>query len=235
MQMGYELLESVMGILAAAGIRAGEESPSLERPEIQSPVAAVGLRELDAEEGTARFSVRVLSPRILGGWCCQIWAARAVRALTADGLTCRTGEMGYQSGSDCFCVTVEASMAVVPAGDGWEPGQRWRIFCGDGEQEGVSSFTAAQNQQRRVVGTHWGSEPVGITPGGGGWKLELVQHLAGEPAAVPEPFVLTVREGDRVHRYTGCCWNETIWEYAQGGARLTRRGFALVREEDSHG
>lgn len=231
MQLDYELLESVTGLLTAAGLPAGEEYPGLEQPEVHSPGAAVGLRELDAAVGLARFCVRVLSPRILGGWCCQSWAARAVRVLTAAGLTCRTGEMEYHSGSDSFCVTVEAAMAVVPAGEGWKAGQRWRVFCGDGELEEVSSFTATRNQQRRLVGTHWKSEPVAITPGAGGWQLELVQSLAGEPAAVPEPFVLTVREGDRLHRYTGCCWNETIWEYTQGGARLTRRGFALDREE----
>lgn len=235
MQMGYELLRSVTGLVAATGIPVGEEYPALERPEIDSPRATVGLRELDTAAWTARFCVRVLSPRILGGWCCQVKAALVTRALTAAGLVCRTEEMEYNSGCDCFCVTAEVAMAVVPRGEGWEPGSRWRVWCDSAEQTGVASFRAVQDLQRRLVGTHWKSEPVGVTSGIGGWKLELVQELKAEPTLVTEPFVLTVREGNREHRYTGCCWNETVWEYTQRGARLTRRGFALTREEVSNG
>ena len=233
--MDYELLGSVMRILVTAGLPSGEEFPGLERPEIDSPRAALGLRELDAGAGIARFQVKVLSPRILGGWCCQVWAARAVWALTAAGLSCRTEEMDYLSGSDCFCVTVEAAMSVVRRGDSWEQGTRWRIFCADAMQLNVVSFRAVRDLQRRIVGTHWKSEPVGVTSGTGGWKLELIQEPTAEPAPVEEPFVLMVQEGDRMHRYTGCCWNETVWEYTQSGARLIRRGFALNREEDSNG
>ena len=235
--MGYELLRFVMVLLAATGIPVGEEYPGLERPEIDSPRATVGLRELNAAAWTARFRVQILSPRLLGGWCCQDKAAQVVRALTAAGLVCRTEDMEYNSGCDSFCVTVEVVMTVVPRGEGWEPGSRWRVYCNNAEQVGVASFRAARDLQRRVVGTHWKTEPVGITSssGSGGWELELVQDQAEEPASVQEPFVLTVREGDREHRYTGCCWNETVWEYLQSGAHLTRRGFALAREEVSNG
>lgn len=229
--MNYDMLERVTEILTAEGIPVGEEYPPLERPEILSPRAVVGLRELDAAGGTARFRVQVLSPRILGGWCCQAWAVQTARALVNAGLVCRTGEMAYNSGCDCFCVTVEAAMQVVPTADSWEPGAWWRIHCGEERQMGVVSFTAVRDLQRRLVGTHWKNEPVGITGGTGGWKLELVQEVSEEPAAVTEPFELTVKQGDMSHRYTGCCWSETVWEYSAGGARLTRRGFALAREE----
>lgn len=233
--MGYELLERVTALLEAAGLRAGEEYPGLACPEIDSPMAAVGLRELSPAEGAAHFCVRVLSPRILGGWCCQTWAARAVEALCGDGMTCRTEEMEYLSGSDCFCVTVTASMPVIREGAGWIPGQRWQVLCGETVQEGVSSFRAVRDLERRIVGGHGQSEPVGITPGHGGWMLELVQWLAGEPEEVPEPFGLTVREGDREHCYTGCCWNETDYAHTQRGLCLTRRGFALGREVRERG
>ena len=68
--MGYELLEAVTGRMRDAGLRAGEEFPAGERMEILAPAAAVGLRELDPVQGMATFTVRVLSPRLLGGWCC---------------------------------------------------------------------------------------------------------------------------------------------------------------------
>lgn len=228
--MGYELLERITAVLTAAGLPAGEEYPGSEQ-QLDGPAAAVGLRELDPERGTAAFSVRVLSPRILGGWCCQLHAARAVEALWAEGLSCRTAEMEYLSGSDCFCVTVTASMTVAPGEEGWVPGGRWEILCGDRLQEQVVSFTAVRDLERRLLGTHWQSTPVGVTPGHGGWTIELVQLVTSWPEETAEPFTLTVRSGDGEQRYTGCCWNETRWAYTQGGLTLTRRGFALEREE----
>lgn len=233
--MGYELLEYVSDVLQAAGIPTGEAYPGLQQPEVDKPTAALSLRELDASAGLARFRVQLLSPRILGGWCCQVWAARAVQALTDTGMTCTTEEMEYASGSDCFCTAVTASMAVVSGADGWIPGQRWAVSCGEELQEGVEAFSSVQDRQRRLVGAHWAQAPVTVTPGRGGWTLELIQQVNGEPTEVPEPFVLTVREGDRVHRYTGCCWNEVRCDYTGRGLRLTRRGFALEREMDTDG
>lgn len=233
--MGSELLQYVIGLLQAAGIPAGEEYPGFGRPDLEGPWAAVGLRELRAGEGTAVFRVRVLSPRILGGWSCQGRAANAVRALTEAGLRCAGEEMEYLSGSDCFSVSMTAVMDVTASETGYVPGARWSIACGEVILAGVETFSAVQDQQRRLVGAHWEREPVTVTPGWGGWKLELVQRIDGEPEELGEPFTLTVRENGWAHRYTGCCWNETRCDYTQGGLRLTRRGFALGREVEENG
>ncbi len=231
--MGYELLEAVTALLTDAGLRAGEEYPGGERVEILSPAAAVGLRELDAAAGEVRYIVRVLSPRLLGGWCCQVWAARAEAALTGAGMSCTAEEMEYLSGCDCFCVKLTAAQPVVESSDGWTPGTRQRVFCAGAEQTGLESFRAVRDQGRRLVGAHGQHSPVTVTPGTGGWTLELVQWVKEDQAAVPEPFDLTVREGERQTRYTGCCWSEERYEHTQRGTRLTRRGFALGREEES--
>lgn len=228
--MGYELLESVMDLLTAAGLRAGEEYPAGERVEIYSPVAAVGLRELDFAAGEARFTVRILSPRILGGWCCQTHGAKAAKALHEGGYAVQTGEMEYLSGSDCFCVTLTAVLPVIPGEGEWLAGRRWQVLCGEMEQENVISFRAVQDQGRRLIGATSQSEPVGVTPGSGGWSIELVQHITAEPEALEEPFELLVRSGGTEHRYGECFWNETEIAHTQGGLRLTRRGFALIRE-----
>lgn len=231
--MGHELLEAVLDLLTAAGFRAGEEYPAGERVEIFSPVAAVGLRELDFAAGEARFTVRVLSPRILGGWCCQTHSAKAANALYGGGYAVETGEMAYLSGSDCFCVTLTAALPVIPGEGEWLAGRRWQVLCGDAEQENVVSFRAARDQGRRLIGAACQSEPVGVTPGSGGWTVELVQHITAEPEAVEEPFTLTVRCGSTEHRYPKCYWNETEIAHTQGGLHLTRRGFALSREVTS--
>lgn len=228
--MGYELLEALTDILNAAGLPAGEEYPAGERVEILSPVAAVGLRELDAAAGEARFSVRVLSPRILGGWCCQVWAAKAAQALQGEGLACETDQMEYLSGSDCFCVSIMAAQPVVRTESGWTRGRLWQVFCGEQELEGVSLFRAVRELGRRFVGGMGRSTPEGITSGSGGWKLELRQKVVLEPEEGEEPFVLTVRQGTWEQRYSGCCWDETEVVCTQGGLELIRKGFAMERE-----
>ena len=233
--MGYELLKALVMLLRGEGISAGESYPGPGAPAVDGPQAAVGLLELDVPAGLASFQVRVLSPRKLGGWGCQIWAARVSEILSRTGMTCEAGEMEYLDGLDCFCVTIRADQRVLRRSDGSFVGVRLEVFCGDAEQTGVESFTAVRNQGRRVLGAFCQSEAVGITPGHGGWELELVQRTDRLSDGAAEPFVLTVREGDRESRYLGCGWNEERFEHTHRGLRLIRRGFALSREEVSHG
>ena len=232
--MGYQdLLELVTRHLSSVGLRAGEEYPAGKRMEVLSPVAAVGLEALEA--GTARFSVRVLSPRVLGGWCCQVRAARASEILSGAGMDCTAGEMDFLAGSDCFCVKLTAVLPVVSGTGGWTAGKRWQVFCGGTEQAGVESFRAERNQGRRLVGAHGQSSAVAVSPGRGGWTVELVQWAERLPEEMAEPFTLILREQGRQIHYTGCCWNEERAEYTQQGIRLIRRGFALGREEELDG
>lgn len=233
--MGYELLKALVLLLRGEGISAGEAYPGTGAPAVDGPQAAVGLLELDVPAGLAKFQVRVLSPRHLGGWGCQVWAARVSEALSRAGMTCEAEEMEYLDGLDCFCVTVLAEQRVLRGNNGAFSGVRLQVFCGDVEQVGVESLTAVRNQGRRVVGAFCQSEAVGITPGHGGWELELIQRTDRLPDGVAEPFVLAVREGDRESRYLGCGWNEERFEHTRRGLRLIRRGFALSREEVSHG
>lgn len=232
--MGYELLEELTGILEAAGIPAGEEYPAGNRVEILSPVAAVGLRELDCANSLARFSVRILSPRLLGGWCCQRKAAQAVQALHGAGMTCDVEEMEYVAGSDCFCVKLTATRSVRWDGAFWSAGERWQVLRDEAEEKNVLSFRAVRNQGRRILGAFCQSEPVGVTPGAGGWRIELVQSGVEEEAG-QEPFSLTVRAGGRTQRFGGCCWNETQIDLGAEGLRRIRRGFALSREVENDG
>lgn len=233
--MVYGLLEELKTLLEAAGIPAGEEYPAGERVEILSPVAAVGFRELDCTHGAARFSVRILSPRILGGWCCQQKAAQAAQVLHRAGMSCSTEEMEYLKGSDCFCISLTVSRTVYEGSEGWCAGSGWRVLRDGAEENHVLSFRAVRNQGRRLLGAFCQSEPVRVTPGAGGWQIELVQSGTAEPEEGQEPFTLTVQAGGAAQRYLGCCWNETEIVLDGQGLKWIRRGFALTREVESDG
>lgn len=233
--MVYGLLEELRALLEQAGIPAGEEYPAGERVEIVSPVAAVGLRELDCANAVARFSVRILSPRILGGWCCQSKAAQAAQVLHRAGLSCSAAEMEYLSGSDCFCISLSVSQPVFESAEGWSAGSGWQVLRDGIEEKNVLSFRAVRNQGRRLQGAFCQSEPVRVTPGAGGWQIELVQAGGAEEAEGQEPFTLALYAGSAEQRYLGCCWNETEIILGGEGLKRIRRGFALKREVENHG
>lgn len=228
--MGRELLEWVAELLSQGGIPAGEGWPGGSRVEPEGPAAAVGLRALDWGRGAATVFVDILSPRRLGGWCCQLAAADAARLLHGAGFACETGEMTYLEGSDCFRVRISARVSMEFQDEGWTVAGDWEVLCGGVRQEGVSAFRAARDQGRRLLGAMGQGEPVGVTAGTGGWTIELVQTDRLETEEAAEPFDLTVRRGRTAERFGGCCWNETVREYGEEGLRLTRRGFALTRE-----
>ena len=119
--MGYELLKALVLLLRGEGISAGEAYPGTGAPAVDGPQAAVGLLELDVPAGLAKFQVRVLSPRHLGGWGCQVWAARVSEALSRAGMTCEAEEMEYLDGLDCFCVTVLAEQSSGSCGGATAP------------------------------------------------------------------------------------------------------------------
>ena len=233
--MVYGLLEELRALLEADGIPAGEEYPAGERVEILSPVAAIGLRELDCANAVARFSVRILSPRMLGGWCCQQKAAQAAQILHRAGMTCSAAEMEYLGGSDCFCVRLTVSRPVYEGAQGWSAGSGWQVLRDDVEEKNVLSFRAVRDQGRRLVGTFCQSIPTRVTPGAGGWQIELVQSGTGEREEGAEPFTLTVCAGGVRQRYLGCCWNETEIVLGSEGLKRIRRGFALEREVEANG
>lgn len=233
--MVYGLLGELRELLEAAGIPAGEEYPAGERVEILSPVAAVGLRELDFANAVARFSVHILSPRILGGWCCQQKAAQAAQALHRAGMGCAAAEMEYLKGSDCFCVSLTVSRPVYEGTQGWSAGSGWQVLRDGVEEKNVQSFRAVRSQGRRLLGTFCQSTPARVTPGAGGWQIELVQTGAAEPGEGQEPFTLTVCADGVQQHYLGCCWNETELVLDSGGLKRIRRGFALEREVEENG
>lgn len=233
--MGFELLEELTRLLEEAGIPAGEEYPAGDRVEILSPVAAVGLRELDCANGLVRFSVRILSPRLLGGWCCQQKAALAVQVLHGADMRCTVEEMEFLSGCDCFCVNLIAVQSVCWDGACWSPGQRWQVLLDGVEEKHVLSFRAVRSQGRRLVGAFCQSAPIGVTPGAGGWQFELVQSGGEEDTEETESFALTVRAPGTEQRFTGCCWNETEIVLGSEGLKRIRRGFALDREVEADG
>lgn len=231
--MGREWLELVVQLLSDAGIRADEEYSVGTVPDITEPVAAVGLSGLQCSQGQANIMVRMLSPRSLGGWECQTAAVTAVAALEAAQIHCQMGKMEYLSGCDCYSISITAVLNVCLTDGSWVKGSLWKILLADQEMDWVSGFSAEQDQQRRLIGATCQTEPVGVTPGFGGWTIRLVLEIpqGGVEEEMPEePFVLVAKQEGQVQTYNDCYWNEVHRSCTQGGMQVTWSGFALSRE-----
>lgn len=230
--MGLEWLEQVVSILTEAGIQADEEYAVGAVPEITAPVAAVGLSGLDCGEGVASIMVRILSPRELGGWQCQTGAVAAVAALEAAGIRGVMGTMDYLSGCDCYSIPIQAKLEVKLSGDSWVQGSHWKVTVGTTAYQWVTEFVGEQDQGRRLIGATCQTDPVGVTPGYGGWNIRMVQEIpqnGSEEDEPEEPFDLMVTQGGQTHAYRDCCWNSVKREYTQAGMRVERQGLALRR------
>lgn len=221
--MGNERLESTKQTLRSAGFRV-ETGYSGDVPmTLSETVAAVNLTGFDGVTGKEKITVTILTPRTAGLEECQNRAMQAASAL-ASGYS--FDRWKYDELLDCFAIEVTAQLPAAQ-----DP--QLEVLLGDQQVQYVTGFTARQAAGRRLIGAMGSGEPSGVTPGSGGWILELKQTLpdtAPEPEQVEEPFALTVRRGGFSQVFTGCCWSEYGAEYVLGGVQVIRKGLALSRE-----
>lgn len=236
--MGEEWLTKITQILAKAGIASGEEYASAPAQAISQPVAAVGLRGLDWGDGKATVSVRILSPRVKGGWACQTTAAKAITALEEAHVCARMEPMEYLPGCDCFQVLI-IGILQIRTEEPVEPVPRaWQITIGGILVPYATEFSEEQDLKRRMVGSIGQMLPEHVSPGCGGWEIRLVQKI---PAGIaeqnfgPEPMELRVTRDTRSICYTNCFWNQTGRKFSDGTLTVELRGFALGRREEING
>lgn len=229
--MGY--LEEVEETLERIGFQTGLGYPGSWAVHVTQPLAAVSGAGLDHDAGTARVKVSVLSPRALGLSQCQSQAAAALEALAELGSGWHYSGWQFDDNLDCYRVEVEGEIPVVFSGSGPVRSAGWQITIEQEPQLWVTDFLARQQADRRLLRPHGTPEPVGVTPGMGGWSIRLTQLLPmseAEPAQVEEPFALTVAWGDNRQVYQKCFWSDYSARKQPGGTLVVRSGFALSRE-----
>lgn len=236
--MGIEWLETVCGILNRAGIPAGEAYPAGRMGHITGPVACVSLEGVEPSEGKILVEARILSPRELGAWRCQEAAVQAMSALETEGIGCRVRKCQHLAGSDCYAVTVSATVIPDPQEEPIPSGSSWSIRMDGAVLSGIVDFSAEQDRGRRLVGAVSRATPVAVTPGKGGWSIRLVQKIGSgvvEAEPLEEPFVLAVTQDGVTEVYSGCYWNHIQRSHGNDGLKVVRKGFALAQEVTQDG
>lgn len=236
--MGREWLTEIRRILEKLGISVIEAYSGSTMVQVEGPMAAVELRNIDRDVGEAVIAIHVLTPRSLGGWECQSAAVAVTGALYGSQIQSVCGKMEYHHRSDCFAIPVTAKLPIVCENGTWGWGRSWEVTVGGRAVPYVIRFAAEQEQHRQMLHGVCQTEPVGISQSANsGWNIRLVQKIpSGEPipAMWAEPFSLTVRRGRQVQVYEGCCWNTEKSVTEQSGVIVEYSGYAL-RREVSHG
>lgn len=226
-------IDAVKTTLQNAGFRVDTGYPADRAVHIGATVAAVNLTGVDSNGRNAGITVSVLTPRKLGLDQCQSAAASVVAALSADGGGWQFEGFQYDSAADCYCIAVTGALPVRLEDGDWVQPDALEVLIGESAVEYVTDLTATRQMNRRLIRPTIQREPIGVTPGTGGWIIKLTQVLpAGikEPESGEESFTLTVRRGTGSVVYAGCCWSEHSSVYRSGGTTVVRSGLALSRE-----
>lgn len=230
-------VSQIIARLESVGLPAGQGYPGVRAGAAAGCVAAVNLTALDTAEGTARWTVTILCPRILGLTACQERAAMAAAALSSGGQRWSFQGWKYDRDSDCFTVELHGSCAVAADGDSWAQ-QSLQVMLAGEPVAYATEFTAVNAQNRRLIRPHAQAAPCGVTPGRDGWSIRLTRWLPLNeplPAQPQEPFELQVVRGGQTQVYRECCWSEITQRCLPGGTELVHSGFAVGREVTADG
>lgn len=234
-----EWLSGVREILTNAGFRAEIGYPGQGAVALTGTVAAVNLTQVNTGESQAVVTVTILTPRTLGLGQCQEQAGEAAGVLSREtGCGWTFSGWRYESGIDCYAIEVTGSARYCRSADGWIRDSGCQVAIGEENQSYVTDFLARQALDRRFLRPHAQTDPAWVTPGVGGWTIKLTQLFPvteTEPAAVEEPFTLTVKRGGSTQVFSDCYWGTYSSQQKERGTEVVRSGFALSREVTEDG
>ena len=206
--MGTLMLEQILSIMNAGGIRTQRAYPGKVMPKVDETVAAVSLQKANLSTGETQMNVLIISHSRLGAGACEDTALAAARALKSAGNSCQVNSVEFDGRSGHFCTTILVSTPV----------SKWvaDFKIGAVQQNYVVSFTA--QQQLPASDTEEES-----------WTVQLEQFF---PTGMPEDqdptgAQFTLTNGSEI--YHGCSWTSKKRVTEADGTRQVRVGTAMSR------
>ncbi len=223
--MSVKKIQDVLDAFAAAGISACRCYPGQLQPEIDSPMAVVGVHKLTAKETV--LSVQLFSSTEQGGGACEDAAVAAVQVLLELGAECTQEGCKYDRTADRFYVQLLALWKTVqPAGPETPNAVGCRVSIDGVELPYLTGFSAEQTaKMQQVKALSVGT--VELRCEDPYWTLTVEELLPLELAPqAPEPFhfSLTVSRSGYTESYTQCCWKTVLREDTPQGVRQVRIG-----------
>lgn len=221
--MGRVTVEEVIGVLKAAGLRAGAAYPGERMPQLEDIAAAVSLERVDSGEKTLTVLVRIYCPTAMGGNACREAALAAGTALESMGADWKLSECQPQAMGTWLMAQVKGVFSGEAAG--WTPETEqagFSVKLGSIPLKHVMSFTAEQ-----VLDTKQSSTLNAMI-----WEFQIREHFpvgCVEEGSPNEPFTLTLTRGSFTETFQSCTWTARRRVDEADGMEQIRTGTAKAR------
>ncbi len=233
--MGYSILELVLRRLREDGFTADVAFPGQKYPQITDTVAAVHIEKVDRANLQVTMEINIICPASMGGTACEVQALRATEVLRWAGAVCVQNGCTYDGIAQVYVVSVLATFTGITEADDCAVWPGFYCYVDDRIHRFVTGFTAVQDNGAEALYVIGQAAPVGTGVGTLHWEIcmeELIPVGSPEIAGSQDPFEIRILTDQKTEVYSGCRWFSETREFSRQGLRRTRKGIALLREEE---
>ena len=233
--LGISILELVLRRLREAKFTADVAFPGQKFPQITKPVAAVHIEKVDRANMTVTVEVNIICPAAMGGTACEVEALRATEILRWSGAVCIQNGCTYDGISQVYVVAILATFTCVTEASKCSLGPGFRAYINDIVQPNAIAFSEEEVSGVQAEYVTGESAPAGASQGSSLWYIQLEELF---PAGTPEKaepvgaFTLEISTDVKTELYYHCRWTSVKREFSREGLRKTRKGIAMLRQEE---
>ena len=216
------IIEAVGTALNMAGFQTGLANPGQWIPEIQEPVVALCLEQVDSDAYEVTVRAEVVSPVVLGGQRCEEDVLRVVQALQNVGARCRVTALRFDAKTELFSMAVLATFYGDILDEEWVVGRACTVVWGGKWVGEPVSFTAWRET----------SDPDTEAMTAKKWHFRMEEILDGkhEEATETSGFTVSVTAGNITESYTDCVVTSQQRILRGGYLRQIREGIAKEKQ-----
>lgn len=214
-------METVNAAISIAGFRSGLANPGRWIPEIQEPVVAISLEQVDSQAHEVTVRAEVVSPVVLGGQKCEESVLRVVSALQGMGANCEVTSLKFDAKTELFSMAVLATYHGDVLDEDWDHEKTCMVNWGGLDIGEPVSFTAWRETTASETSLSLAK-----------WHFRMEEVLDGKwpEVSAADPFTIRVTAGKLTESYTGCVVTSQQRVLSKGHMRQIREGTAAGKE-----
>lgn len=213
-------MDTVKSAISLAGFRTGMANPGQWIPEIQEPVVAISLEQVDSTKYEVTVRSEVVSPVALGGQRCEEEILKVVSVLQGMGARCEVTSLKFDAKTELFSMAVLGTFHGDILDSAWDFEKACVVNWGGRYIGDPVAFTAWRETTDPAT-------PLSLTL----WHFRMEETLTGKwpEVDVSDPFTITVSAGNVTDTYTGCTVTSQQRFLQEGHLRQIREGTATAK------
>ncbi len=214
------ILETVSMAINLGGFLCEYANPYRWVPEIQEPVVALSLEDVDSEKNQVILRAEVVSPVALGGEKCYESALKLVVLLQDIGGKCSIRGCEFDPKTELFSMAVLVAFYGDPMDESWVAETGCQVVWGGDLVGKPLSFSAwrESREETALAASVWQ------------FRMEEILDSEFSEAEAYDPFTIQVSAGGFLEQYTGCTLTSQQRIFEDGRVRQIRQGTATGKE-----